>query len=522
MHPTRARSIFLGLCFASFGACGGPEPEELFPGFSPDEREAESRPRGLVVRRPEAVPGYVLFSPLMSDIVYLIDSEGLVVHTWKTAHAPQGWVYLTEAGRLLRGARVNSAVFKGGTGGRLEEYTWDGELVWSFAFPEEQYFAHHDVEPLPNGNVLAITWERISAEEARRLGRNPDRVPVQGVWPLAIFELEPAPPEGARVVWEWHARDHLIQNVDETLPNFGDPAAHPERIDVNGDAESPIFDERELERLKALGYVSRDANEGDLSSDLFHTNAIAYNAELDQIALSTNFFSEIWILDHSATTEQAAGSVGGRQGKGGDLLYRWGNPSAYGRQQDAPRRLFNPHDVRWIAEGLPGAGHLTIFNNNVPGPREGEQHSAVVEIAPPVDDQGAYVVPETGPFGPAEPVWTYVANDRTSFYSSFISGATRLANGNTLICQGADGRFFEVTPGGKIVWEYWSAYSGNARMADGSDPHPVQENTAYAVFRATKLPPEHPGLAGRDLTPLDPQPPPVKRRPAPELEPRLR
>lgn len=156
---------------------------------------------------------------------------------------------------------------------------------------------------------------------------------------------------------------------------------------------------------------------------------------------------------------------------------------------------------------MPGAGRLTIFNNGLKGP-EGN-YSAVFEIATPLTAEGRYELPAAEAFGPAEPIWSYTAPDKVSFSSPFISGAERLANGNTLICAGAQGRFFEVTPGGEIVWEYWTLFSGNIKTPDGSTPHPVGEHT-YAVFRAAKIPPSHPGLAGRDLKPLDPQPAPVK------------
>ena len=243
------------------------------------------------------------------------------------------------------------------------------------------------------------------------------------------------------------------------------------------------------------------------SIDLLHTNAVAYNAELDQIVVSTPRFNEIWVIDHSTTTQQAAGSGGGRGGRGGDLLYRWGNPKTYGRGAETDQKLFGQHDVRWVRNGLPGAGHLTVFNNGLKG-SEGN-YSAIHEIATPVNSEGRYELPESGAFGPSEPVWSYTAPDKVSFSSGFISGAEPLANGNTLICSGAQGRFFEVTPGGEIVWEYWTLFSGNVKNPDGSLPQPVGENT-YAVFRATKIPPDHPGLAGRDLKPLDPQPAPVK------------
>jgi hypothetical protein len=139
--------------------------------------------------------------------------------------------------------------------------------------------------------------------------------------------------------------------------------------------------------------------------------------------------------------------------------------------------------VRWIPAGYLGAGNLTVFSNRN-GP-EDAQYSAVYEIAPPTDSDGNYIVPEEEAFGPAEPVWAYTATNPNSWLTPFISGASRLASGNTLVNSGPHGRFFEVTPDGEIIWEY-------------RDP--------YAVFRATPVPADHPALAGRMLVPLDPQP----------------
>ena len=502
------------LCVATVVALGcqatppGPESTEGPSSARPADGAEVEEPRGLRVTTPEATAGYVYFTPLLSGTTYLIDVDGAVVHTWESDYAPSGGVYLLDNGHLLRPARQPEvATFNGGgQGGRFQEFTWDGELVWDYLFASEKRLSHHDIAPLPNGNVLAIAWELKTKEEVLQAGRRPELVPEAGLWPDMVVELEPLPPDDARIVWEWHAWDHLIQAHDPDLANYGDPAGKLERIDVNCDAEAEQMDAEELEQLKALGYVSEETDEEDLRSDFFHTNAVHYNAELDQIILSTPRFNEVWVIDHSTTTEEARGSDGGRWGRGGDLLYRWGNPRVHGRGGEPDRRLFSQHDARWIPTGSPGAGNLIIFNNDKTGP-DGD-YSAVIEIQPPMSEPGRYVVSDDGLVGPNELAWSYEAPDRTSFHSSFISGARRLPNGHTLICSGAQGRFFEVTPAGEIVWEYWTLFSGKVRNPDGSPPHPVGE-FGYAVFRATKIAPNHPALSGRELRPLDPQPAPI-------------
>ena len=478
----------------------------------PEKPEKPPEPRGLRLNTSEAEPGYVIYAPLLSDTTYLIDAKGLVVHTWKSEFAPSGTIYLLDNGNLLRGAREPKLeLFKGGgQGGRIQEFSWDGKIVWDWKYATTNYLLHHDIEPLANGNILAIAWEAKSAKEANHAGRRPDLTPQAGLWPDKIIEVEPQRPSGGRIVWEWHMWDHLVQNHDSEKANYGEPAQHPELIDLNGDGEAPKVDAAELARLKALGYVPAGAKQSDMGSDLLHMNAVAYNPDLDQIVLSTPRFNEIWIIDHSTTTEQAAGHSGGRWKKGGDLLYRWGNPRAYSQGTKTNQTLFGQHDIRWIEKGLPGAGHLMVFNNNAKSPQG--PHSVVLEWVPPTNPDGTYVVPEKGAFGPSEPHWKYEAPDKKSFHSGFIAGARRLAGGNTLICSGADGRIFEVTTDGKIVWEYWDPYSGQVKAADGGQPQPVGKNT-YAVFRAAKLPAQHPALVGRELRPIEPQPQPAQSTP---------
>ncbi|MEX1241718.1 MAG: arylsulfotransferase family protein, partial [Cyclobacteriaceae bacterium] len=208
-----------------------------------------------------------------------------------------------------------------------------------------------------------------------------------------------------------------------------------------------------------------------------------------------------------------AGHSGGRWGKGGDFLYRWGNPENYRRGDSTDRKLFHQHDIRWIEKGKPGAGNLTVFNNDVPN-KDTLNYSAVHEIIPPTDEKGNYLIENGKAYGPENPAWTYVAPDSVSFFSSFISGAHRMPNGNTFINEGARGRYFEVTKDGKIVWEYLNPYRGDIRKPNG-DLNPVMPMT-YFQFRSTFIPADHPAFANRKLEPLDPQPKVFKLPPPPQ------
>jgi hypothetical protein len=457
-------------------------------------------PRGLVRFVEGVSPGYVLFNPLLSGTALLIDNEGRVVHSWESPYAGGGGMYLLPKGTLLRPARDPEALrfTAGGTGGILQELDWDGNVVWEWRLSADDRVQHHDVEPLPNGNLLVLAWELKSAEEARSVGRRSDLTPEQGLWPDYIVEIDPTYPSGAEIVWEWHAWDHLVQHADPDAPDYGDPALHPGRLDINIGAERPALGPDELAQLQALGYVDPDAKPEDLRSDILHANAVAYHPRLDQIAISVPFTNEVWIIDHATTTEEARGPKG-------DLLYRWGNPATYGRGGAEDQRLFAQHDIQWIPDGEEGAGNLTILNNGLGRP-DGP-YTTVEEWTPPLQPDSRYTLEPDAPFGPKEPLWVHRGDPPGDLFSPIISGATRLPNGNTLICEGTGGRFLEVTKAGEVVWEYRNPYSGDIRNADGSPAQPIPPSAPFAVFRATRVPPDHPALDGRVLQPLDPQPP---------------
>ncbi len=478
------------------------------------QAQSDSPPTGLITNLEGASDGYVLFAPLRSGSIYLLDEQGRTAHEWKHG-LPPITAYLKDNGNVLLASRIdaNPTFFGGGLGGRITEYDWNGNQVWEYVLSDAGRSLHHDLEILPNGNLLAIAWEHLSAAEAIALGRDPRFVDEKGWWPDVVLELRPLPKSGAEIVWEWRARDHLVQDFDRTKANWGSVANQPGRIDVNGDHrdQPPMTEEErrrvaeELRKLRELGYAGGDEEEQheagadaprERRGDFLHINSIHYMPEHDLIALSTPHLHELWILDHSTTTEEARGSKDGRWGKGGELLYRWGNPRTYGCGSKGDRQLFYQHQPDWIPPGFPGAGNILVFNNGAR--RSDVEYSSVDEIVLPLDPGKGFLREPGKAFLPASPIWSYTAPNKPDFFSFFISGAQRLANGNTFICSGKQGRFFEVTPKGEIVWEYRNPHGGEIPVSAGNaapppkGPSPVESTSC---FRATKLAPDHPGLA---------------------------
>lgn len=377
--------------------------------------------------------GYTLFAPQYSKKTYLINNNGKIVHTWKSNFSQALQVVLLKDGCLLRACApgFDFRFSRGGFSGRVEMFNWNGDLIWEFEYINREHYIHHGFEVLPNGNILLMACVDITRAEAIAAGCNPDLIKFK-LGMDYIIEIEPTLPKGANIVWEWHIWDHIIQDFDSTKDNYGIIAEHPELIDINY---------RSFKRSLFSSYVS-----------FAHINSLDYNEEFDQILVGSRFLNEIWVIDHSTTTEEAKGHTGGRYDKGGDLLYRWGNPQVYKAGNASNQVFFGQHDARWIEQGYPGIGHITIFNNGWKRPEE--QFSSVCEIVPPVDSDGNYYLEPGSAYDPEEPIWVYTAKNPTNFYSDALSSAQRLPNGNTLVCEGIPGHFFEVTPAKQVIWRY--------------------------------------------------------------------
>jgi hypothetical protein len=370
--------------------------------------------------------GQILYSPMWTTTTYLRYADGSLNHSWSSSYFPGVAVRWLGDGTILRTIRTGDGGGAGGSGGGVQKVEWDGTIVWDFRYNTNGVLSHHDVRALPNGNVLMIAWETKTRTEAIAAGRNPSYVTNFGFKPDHIIEVHPTGPTSGEIVWEWHVWDHVIQDYDSAKDNYGVVEDHPELVNLNYQTSS--------------------------QTDWMHTNSIDYNEKFDQILISICNFNEIWVIDHSTTTEEAAGHTGGNSGKGGDLLYRWGNPAAYGRGTTNDKKLYNQHDASWIDEGDPGAGDILVFNNGATRP--GTHYSSVDEITSPVDENGEYYLGADDAYGPSDLTWSYVANPPTGLYASHLSGAQRLANGNTLICNGESGKIFEVTTEGSTVWQY--------------------------------------------------------------------
>ena len=445
----------------------------------------DDQTEGLLLNEPATAAGYTLFTLMGDGKVYLIDPLGRIAHEWRLYDALSGKAIL-HAKLLDNGNLLMMA-------GAILEIDPRGNIVWlDGAARIGAARIHHDLLKMPNGNALLLAKGRKTREEVIAAGANPAFVHENGLGYDYLIEVRPAVASGGEIVWQWSTWDHLVQDFDPTKPNYGAIAEHPELIDLNFLLQT--ISERRPQKPR----------------DWLHANSIDYNPALDQIMLSPRHFSEIWIIDHSADTEEARGHSGGNSGMGGDLLYRWGNPRAYDRGDYDDQRLFWQHQPHWIPPGLPGAGNILIFNNGLEFPGDERGYSSIDEIAPPVDGY-RYRRADAAAYPPDKPAWTYAAQPPADFYAPIYSGTQRLPNGNTLIADGPAGIISQATPDGRIVWKYiiprhyhaslWQDAQAPPWLAYGTPADPRPRAVKNDIYRAYFYPPDHPGLQALALAP---------------------
>jgi len=366
-----------------------------------------------------------------SDVTetHLIDNSHSIINSWFHDTNPSSVAYLSPDSILFVACKQNNSGNGPQINGRFKKMDWNGNIVWDYNLSDDLCRPHHDIAVLPNGNILAICSEVKTREELENAGMiiegDPDINLARGNMDMVI-EIEPVGIDEANIVWKWHFWDHLIQDIDSQLPNYGNIAENPQLLDIN----SSTFN---------------NGTPGENAGDWMHCNSIFYNPELDQIVLSSRHRSELYIIDHSTTTEEAATHVGGLYGRGGDFLYRWGNPQNYGRGTETDQILNGQHSVNWIPSGYPGEGNIILFNNF-----HSPNSSSILEIITPINEDGTYFIDNYNSYGPDSWHWIF----QSSFYSAVQSGTVRLPNGNTLITSFEEMSVFEINSAGEVVWTY--------------------------------------------------------------------
>ena len=384
--------------------------------------------------------GQTLYATQNGNTAILMDSNQVTLKTWnfnladKTGYS----THMIPGGTLVRAVTKTGNSFTGGPiCGKVQKVDYNGNIVWDYVYSTTSYCSHHDICPMPNGNVLLIAYERRSAAEATAAGANN----AIEMWPDKIVEIQPTGATTGNVVWEWKAWDHTMQNVDPSKPNYvSNLAEHPERLNIN--------------------YKQ--------AKDWLHMNGVDYNPILDQITFSSHNLNEWYIIDHSTTTAEAATSSGGNSGKGGDILYRWGNPLAYGAPGTAVLNV--THDAHFIPEGVPNAGRLAGFNNR----GVSNTISAADEIILPRVGYNYTITPGQA-FSPA----SYTKRHACSGGTSNMGSTQQLPNGNQLICIALSGKIYEVTANDAILW---------TKIAGGSVSQSKMYSPCYVSNQAPALP----------------------------------
>ncbi len=366
---------------------------------------------GIALNTPEALRGYALVENFSSN--YLVDNCGKVVHEWSNVSDTDLHAKLLPTGNLMY-IRNNT----------IYETRWDGshEVVIQ-NFDNNLEFVY-EVIKLPNGNYLSLGRRGLNFSGFQDLGYptnlgNPSVVDV-------VIELDK---DSGEIVWEWNISDHVIQERDSTLPNYGKLSENPGKLNMD-----------------AISDYDWEFYES------FMINGMDYNPELDQIALSVRKIGEVCLIDHSTTTEEAKGSTGGVHGKGGDIIYRWGNPQNYDQGTASDRTLYFQHNPNWILHGE-HKGKMICYNNRLSTPWP--TYSSAPIFDPVKDADGFYVKNENEAFMPILPELKYdQVSTGTEFYSGYTSAAKYLSNGTLMITEGVNGRIMEVDVDGSLLWEY--------------------------------------------------------------------
>jgi hypothetical protein len=437
-------------------------------------------PTGTTIYDPaRAWNGFTVLSPLAGPGAVVIDMNGRIVKQWDSLNSSAGG-----PARILPGGVVMGA--EGARPGRQESLAlvardFDGNLLWRYAQNEQielppggsgaakgkgpatgkgkqetervaSLRQHHDwqradfpagyyspgVSPgLQPGKTLVLTHtNRVAPAVAPDVVLEDDR----------ILELDGT----GKILWEWVISDHV------------------EEFRLDGPAR------RVLSQTKA----------GSVPFDWMHLNSATYVGPNQWFDAGDQRFHP-----NNVIISSRAASIVAIVARDGRIVWQIGPDFLTSPELRAIRQIIGQHHAHLIPKGLPGEGNMLIFDN---GGASG--YGNPTPTSP--DGKGIYSRP-TSRVLEIDPVtlklvWSYTS---ATFFATNISGAQRLANGNTLITEGPSGRIFEVTPAGDIIWEYVHPATGAAAAKSRTAP----------VYRAYRLPyewiPQLPRPAERAVIP---------------------
>jgi hypothetical protein len=335
---------------------------------------------------------YVLFAPVgikakqHSSTVFLINMNGKVVHRWEVPLfaisarlLPNGHLlFVGQSEKMFPNRPGFGKFWIGGGAGLIMDLDWDGKVLSKYEDP----YMHHDCVRLPNGHTLYLAWEPVpqALQKKIRGGMIDTEFPGHTMFNDYLVEIDGQ----GKVVWKWHANDHLDPDID------------------------------------IIGPVYR-------REEWLHGNALAALPD-GNILLTSRVTDDLLTIDR----------------KSGQILSRWGSTSYLDKKtgrieyHHGREILGGPHGGDVIAPDCPGAGHLICLDNGV---------YKFVSRAVEIDRTSNKLVWDSLP--------QIIARKP---FSDFLGNAQRLPNGNTLICDGSNARFYQQTPQGELVWEYVSAY----------------------------------------------------------------
>jgi hypothetical protein len=389
-------------------------------------------PTGTTIYDPDkAHNGYTVFISSGPEGGVLIDMNGNVVKNWPDFENVGGGPV-----RMLPGGHVVGpvgALPPHQESIALEQLDWDGNVVWRFDRLEQVetrggetiwaarqhhdwqregfhagYYSPSDQTQVRGGATLILTHENLDNAAVTDKRLEDDRL-IEVDW-------------NGNITWNWRASDH----IDE--------------LGFSGDARQAL-------RESAVFNNARN------STDWLHINSATYvgpNRWYD--AGDQRFHPQNVIISSRqaniiAIVSRADGRIAWRLGPDYRERAAWAEIG----------QIIGQHHPHIIPKGLPGAGNLLVFDNG--GAAGYGSPSAADPNGTSSERRGNSRVLEINPMS-FEKIWEYSVGGTESFrfFSHYVSAAQRLENGNTLITEGADGRLFELTADGEIVWEYVSPY----------------------------------------------------------------